>query len=68
MISQELGAISVTKPSYILAFTRCPSCKAELFAAERAALVPEGIRFEWCCDLYGHKFETVEQDNPGLAA
>ena len=50
--------------SYLLAFQRCPNCNDEVFAAEGAALTSDGIvRFEWCCDLCGHKFETAEKDD-----
>ena len=46
--------------SYYLGFQRCPNCKEDIFAAEGATLVPEGIRLSWCCDLCGHQFETAE--------
>jgi hypothetical protein len=46
--------------SYFLGVQRCPQCMEEVFAAEGATLVPEGVRFEWCCDLCGHRFETAE--------
>ena len=46
--------------SYLLAFHRCPKCNEEVFAAEGASLVPAGVRFEWSCDLCGHRFETDE--------
>ena len=49
--------------SYILAFQKCPNCNDEMFAAEGATLTSDGIvRFKWCCDLCGHKFETAEKD------
>ena len=47
-------------PSYFLGLQRCPNCKEEVFAAEGASLVPEGVRFAWCCDLCGYRFETAE--------
>ena len=46
--------------SFYLGFKRCPNCQEEVFAAEGATLVPEGIRLEWCCDLCGHLVETTE--------
>jgi transcriptional regulator NrdR family protein len=46
--------------SYYLGSKRCPNCQEEVFAAQGATLVPEGIRLEWCCDLCGHRFETAE--------
>jgi hypothetical protein len=46
--------------SYVFDFQRCPECKEEMFVAEGATLIPEGIRFEWSCDLCGHRFETNE--------
>ena len=46
--------------SNFLAIHRCPKCNEEMFAAEGASLVPAGVRFEWSCDLCGHRFETDE--------
>ena len=49
--------------SYLLALQRCPNCNDEVFAAEGATLTSDGIvRFEWCCDLCGHKFETADNE------
>ena len=49
--------------SYFLGLRKCPNCNEELFAAEGAALVPEGIvRFDWSCDLCGHKFKTAAEN------
>jgi hypothetical protein len=53
--------------SYFLGFRKCPNCNEEVFAAEGATHVPEGVRFDWCCDLCGHKFETAENDNASAA-
>jgi transcriptional regulator NrdR family protein len=50
--------------SYFLAFQKCPNCNDEVFAATGATLTSDGmVRFEWCCDLCGHKFETAEKND-----
>jgi hypothetical protein len=46
--------------SYVLGLQHCPNCNEELFVAEGATHKGETIRFEWCCDLCGHRFETAE--------
>jgi hypothetical protein len=54
--------------SYILAIQRCPKCRQEVFAAEAATLVPEGMRLDWCCDLCSHRFSTTEESDGAAVA
>jgi hypothetical protein len=56
-------------PSYILHFKDCPNCHETIFAALGATPLPNGIKFQWRCDLCGHEFETLEwlQDHPEAA-
>jgi transcription elongation factor Elf1 len=59
-ISMRSKSYDAVHASYFLALHRCPKCNEDVFAAEGATLLPEGIRFEWSCDLCGHRFETDE--------
>lgn len=55
--------------TYFLGFQRCLNCSEELIAAEGATLVPHGlVKFVWCCDLCGHKFETADRVDTTVSA
>ena len=60
-VCKDLRRITCVLPSRV---PKMSDCNDEVFAAEGATLTSDGIvRFEWCCDLCGHKFETAEKDD-----